>query len=88
MPSKAKCPHCEDAIREQLERHADTLRDECHTQGMLAHLAQARVAALEEALGGLLEHYLRLANSGDCGNFDPETDPEVIAVRETLKEEQ
>lgn len=33
----------------------------------------------------LLTRYIGLANSGDCGWWDPDKDPQVIKVRELLK---
>lgn len=51
----------------------------------------ARVEELEDEQRRLvvctqtfLDHYLRLANCGDCGNWDPETEAEVIAIRAAL----
>lgn len=44
-----------------------------------------QVADLKVALEGLLNHYTALVNSGDCGNWDPETEPQVIAARKALK---
>lgn len=41
---------------------------------------------MREALQNLLYSYLRLANSGDCGNWDPEEEKEVIAARAALKD--
>jgi len=42
------------------------------------------VARLKQALQGLLERYTSLVNCGDCGNWDCETEIEVIAAREAL----
>ena len=39
---------------------------------------------LYKALDALLTRYVGLASSGDCGNWDPETEPEVIAARTLL----
>lgn len=39
---------------------------------------------LFEALTGLLEHYLSLANSGDAGFWDPEKEAQVIAARSAI----
>lgn len=35
-------------------------------------------------LKALLNRYIGLINSGDCGSWDPETEPEVIRAREAL----
>lgn len=45
---------------------------------------QARVEELEEALKGMMEEYLELANSGDARHWDPEEKPSVIASRKAL----
>ena len=39
-----------------------------------------------EALEAFVDMYVGTVNSGDCGNWDPETDKEVILVRKVLKE--
>jgi hypothetical protein len=36
------------------------------------------------ALNELLERYCQLANSGDCGNWDPEEEAEVRAARAAI----
>lgn len=40
---------------------------------------------LHEALKHLLEHYVELARSGDCGNWDPETEEPVKKARAALE---
>lgn len=39
---------------------------------------------LLEALVNVLELYVELCNSGDCGNFDAEQDDEVKAARAAI----
>lgn len=39
---------------------------------------------LLEALRGMIEMYVPFINSGDAGNWDPETEPEVIAARAAI----
>lgn len=39
---------------------------------------------LREALSALLDRYTGLVNCGDCGNWDPETEPVVIDARAAL----
>lgn len=45
----------------------------------------ARELALEKALRGLLDRYTGLVNCGDCGFWNPENEPEVIAARAALE---
>jgi len=45
---------------------------------------QASTERTETALRELLEMYVQLANSGDCGNWNPEEEDEVIAARAAL----
>lgn len=48
---------------------------------------QTQRAALEKARKAgknFLNSYLRLVNSGDAGFWDPETEPEIIAMRAAL----
>jgi hypothetical protein len=44
--------------------------------------------SVRRALEGLLKRYTSLVNCGDCGNWDPETEPEVIQARRALKESE
>ena len=39
---------------------------------------------LKKALTALLDRYVGLVNCGDCGNWNPETEEEVIAARAAL----
>ena len=48
-----------------------------------AHLIAA-APDMEEALNDLLNHYTNLVNCGDCGNWNPEEEKEVIAARKAL----
>ena len=42
---------------------------------------------MQEALEKLLKCYLGLANSGDCGFWDPEEEEEVIQAKQALSKE-
>jgi hypothetical protein len=44
------------------------------------------MSTLRQAAENFLRSYLELVNSGDCGNWDPETEAEVIALRQALAE--
>jgi hypothetical protein len=44
------------------------------------------MTTLRQAAENFLNSYLALVNSGDCGNWDPETEAEVIALRQALAE--
>lgn len=37
-----------------------------------------------DGLDGMTEHYVRLAGCGDCGHWNPENEPEVIAARKLV----
>ena len=41
---------------------------------------------MKEALEALLKHYIAIADSGDCGSWDPEKEDVVIQARAALKE--
>ena len=47
--------------------------------------AEARLAIAVEALKHIERVYVQLVDCGDCGNWDSNTDPAVIAVRDALK---
>jgi hypothetical protein len=49
-------------------------------------IGRIAVSKLREAAENFLDSYLALVNSGDCGNWDPETEAEVIALRQALAE--
>lgn len=43
-----------------------------------------RTQQIERAARDLLKRYVDLVNCGDCGNWDPETEPEIIEMRSAL----
>ena len=45
---------------------------------------EATNAELVKALEDLLDNHCQLVNCGDCGNWDPEEEDEVIAARKAL----
>lgn len=59
-------------------------REEAKANAHLISAAPDQNAALSE----LLERYTSLVNCGDCGNWDPETEAEVINARAALAKAQ
>lgn len=43
------------------------------------------IERMRSALEAMLNRYVGLVNCGDCGNWDPETEEEVIDARAALK---
>lgn len=41
---------------------------------------------MSDCLEDMTNHYAELANSGDCGNWNPEKESEVIAARRMIAE--
>jgi hypothetical protein len=71
----------------EVERERDRMEAEAVVAMDRWHQSQARAERLEAALRGLTEHYVAMVNSGDCGFWNPEEDPEVIAARAELQQE-
>lgn len=46
----------------------------------------SEVVNLVDCLSDMTEHYVQLAGCGDCGNWDPEKESEVIAARRMIAE--
>lgn len=59
-------------------------REEASFQIAKAAIEAAGVGELLEALTGLTDHYTQLVNCGDCGNWDPEKEPQVVAARTAI----
>ena len=80
------------ALKVQLPTHDETVLNEHRTNGTdpCEELGRSVVtainnhAALVAALNGLLNKYVAMVSSGDCGFWDPEEEAEVIAARATL----
>ncbi len=64
-------------------RSAEIERQYAISQATVSALRD-RVAVLEEALTGLLNHYTGMVNSGDCGFWDPENESVVKSARAAL----
>ena len=69
-----------DAARDMLT----TLAAENATLRASEAAALERAARIEKASSEFLEAYVDMINSGDCGNWDPEKEPLVIALRTAL----
>jgi len=50
--------------------------------------AADEIERLRAALEGLIKRHAELVESGDCGFWDVETEPEMIAARKVLANEQ
>jgi len=61
--------------------HNPDLQDEVRSNARLIAAAPDMLAALE----AITKRYVDLAGSGDCGNWNPEEEPEVIAARSALR---
>ena len=76
---------------EQLKQEIEKLkrqRDDAYANRDLHQkLLQEKIEVtneLYEALEDFIEMYVRMINSGDCGNWNPEEDTEVITARAAL----
>lgn len=59
---------------------------DCQEAFALVLTEQAReIKALREALKNLVARYVHLLESGDCGSWDAEDEPEVIEARAVLR---
>ena len=68
-----------------LKRQTHILRSRARAaEAQSADLA-ARVKQLEAALTGMLHRYIQLVDSGDCGTWEPDGEPEVKAARAALE---
>lgn len=71
-----------DEIRQLAEKGNDFRFAEavCNAIGPLMEVVEQQHRALQ----GVLLQYTMLVNSGDCGNWNPEDDQDVIAARAAL----
>lgn len=67
--------------------NAAKIEEECGTKYAAMYMQEAigEIYSLHSALTDILSKYTALANSGDCGFWDPEQEPEVIKARKVLK---
>lgn len=73
-----------DEARAQISRDLQEQICVCSELVQLREAAEAREAALREALTGLLTRHVALVVSGDCGFWDVGAEPEVVAARVAL----
>lgn len=62
--------------------------DECYYPAAVSEYDMVLIAAAPElldALRAITKRYVDLAGSGDCGFWNPEEEPEVIAARAALE---
>lgn len=69
---------------EAAERSNEILRQMIPKAQQAAGARQGAQWEVVEALENFLKMYVAMVNSGDCGNWDPETDVEVIQARAAL----
>jgi hypothetical protein len=72
-----------DALIERLRATEDDTDVDYRTATLCTQAADL-IAAYREALEGMVDKYTSLVNCGDCGFWDPELEPEVIAARKAL----
>lgn len=58
----------------------------CPECGLTIPLLVKEPSPLYRAASAMLERYVRLVESGDAGNWDAETEEEVIELRKALNE--
>lgn len=79
---------CSCAFARQMEREIALASDaltRCNKWIEGAKPLLERGGESERALENLLKRYVDLVNCGDCGNWNPETEQEVIEARRVLQ---
>ena len=76
------CPHCGAPDKMECVSWQGGRRSACY-ELQISQL-KSHLKEVSEAGQNLLNLYVRLVNSGDAGNRNPETEPEVIRMRESL----
>jgi len=71
-------------VRQEHDKRATKIMEAAFVE--LSKLHKSKVDPLKQALIGMVDMYTAMINSGDCGNWDPEGDKEVMAARVALKE--
>lgn len=67
------------------EHHAVCTTQFCYAENTAANARLIAAAPdMLAALTALLDDHVQLVNCGDCGNWDPEAEPEVIAARAAI----
>jgi hypothetical protein len=69
-----------------LSEHATTALADSFARTILAAKAEERqkIDDLVDCLSDMTFHYVSLAGCGDCGNWNPEEESEVIAARQMI----
>lgn len=78
----------DDATADSEARIADQLTEwQAKALASQHNSTESKLHKRTEALEGMLEKYVALVNCGDCGNWNPEEEPVVIAAREALSDD-
>lgn len=87
MPAKLAdlCRSLEQRLSETQTKAEFWERDSMNAHTGANRLGDQRDNA-HRALQGLVDHYTRLVNSGDAGNWDPEQEPVLVAARTSLRD--
>lgn len=70
----------------QLEQELNAMTQCALSEGVRSGRVQAVAEQLATAASTHLERYVALVNSGDAGNWNPETEAHVVALRQALAE--
>jgi hypothetical protein len=82
MPERHMIAFSTDELEYRLRQFRDAVRADL--DGRLT----ARVAVLEPVLRDLADKHAELVSSGDCGSWDVEKEPEMIAARAALAKQK
>jgi hypothetical protein len=88
-PSEGALEMVAESIREVFQGFGPIYENhlERAARAAIAAIRQHESSGLREAAQDTLDRYVDIANSGDCGFWDPEKEPHVIALRQALAKE-